>query len=246
MDPSTSGSFPSVNRDAKPTYCGSKRVVNYVWNLELLRGCEIIEGSLEIILIESKEDISGEWEKYSFPELVQITGFLLIYRVDGLVSLGHLFPNLAVIRGTILHQRYALVIYEALHMEKINLYSLTSILRGSVRIQNNFNLCYISTVDWSLITSNEVAGMDNVFKRNNDYTCPPCNTSECHRCWGSSKCQKMCPPECRGGCTSKGECCHEFCIGGCYEPHNSSACFACRNVSYKGDCVNACPRISYK
>lgn len=49
--------------------------------------------------------------------MVQITGYLLVYRVSGLRSLGQLFPNLSIIRGMTLHQNYALVIYDAIDLE---------------------------------------------------------------------------------------------------------------------------------
>jgi insulin receptor len=41
----------------------------------------------------------------------EITGFLLVYRVFGLKSIGSLFPNLIVIRGHNLLTNYALIIY---------------------------------------------------------------------------------------------------------------------------------------
>lgn len=60
----------------------------------------------------SKESI----EEWSFPDLVEITDFLLVYHVEGLTSLAQLFPNLAVIRGMKLLERYSLVIYKT-HIE---------------------------------------------------------------------------------------------------------------------------------
>ena len=42
-----------------------------------LRNCTVVEGSLNIALF--KEDIS----KVSFPKLVEVTGYIIIYRVQG-------------------------------------------------------------------------------------------------------------------------------------------------------------------
>lgn len=69
---------------------------------------------MQILLIDrDTKDFMG-WE---FPELVEVTGFVLLYRVNGLLTLSKLFPNLAVIRGDKLFNDNALVIYEMLNME---------------------------------------------------------------------------------------------------------------------------------
>ncbi|KAK9511750.1 hypothetical protein O3M35_000353 [Rhynocoris fuscipes] len=72
----------------------------------------------------------------TFPELREITSFLLVNRVAGLRSLGRLFPNLSIIRGENLFLNYALVIAHMPNLMEINLSSVT-ILRGSVAIAWN-------------------------------------------------------------------------------------------------------------
>lgn len=228
--------------------CGSRRIVNTVSQLRKLRGCSVIEGNLQIVLIESDRDISAEWEKYSFPELVQITGFLLVFRVHGLRSLGQLFPNLAVIRGMALQNDYALVIYYAMQLETVGLHSLTSIMRGSVRIQENYNLCNADTIDWSAITEREIT--ENVFKNNNEIICNRCNSAKkCPRdnCWSGSRCQRFCSPECGNrSCVTYDQCCHQLCVGGCTKPDDAGACVACRNVSFLNMCLGKCGSRYYK
>lgn len=71
--------------------------------------------------------------------------------MNGLRSVGHLFPNLTVIRGHTLFINYALVAFEMMHLQEIGLHSLTNILRGSVRFEKNPTLCYVDTVDWDII-----------------------------------------------------------------------------------------------
>lgn len=61
-------------------------------------------------------DEADNWD-LEFPLLTEITGFLLVYRINGLRSLGQLFPNLKVIRGNILIPNSALVIFENLHLQ---------------------------------------------------------------------------------------------------------------------------------
>lgn len=97
----------------------------------------------------TKED----FEKISFPKLTEITDFLLVFQVDGLFSLGRLFPNLTVIRGQKLFtDRYALYASDATHMEEIDLHNLALIERGQVMFENNPQLCYATSIDWNYLT----------------------------------------------------------------------------------------------
>lgn len=72
-------------------------------------------------------------------------------RVEGLRSIGRLFPNLTVIRGHSLFINYALVAFEMMSLQEIGLHSLTTIIRGSVRFEKNPALCYVKTIEWELI-----------------------------------------------------------------------------------------------
>ncbi|XP_069938897.1 insulin-like growth factor 1 receptor isoform X2 [Cherax quadricarinatus] len=236
-----------VLRSSQQEVCGSKRIINSVYELETLRNCSVIEGNLLIILIEDAKE-NEEWKRWSFPKLTQITGFLLVYRVSGLRSLGQLFPNLAVIRGMTLHQNYALVIYDAMDLESVDLYSLTDILRGGVRIQNNFNLCYVQTVNWSIIVKDD---SENIIKNNNERLCSPCQPN-CPRqgkqayCWSATHCQQVCEAKCTKGCTPNGECCHNECAGGCKLPKDSSSCYACHHFNSRGMCIETCFSDDYE
>lgn len=58
-----------------------------------------------------------DYDGLEFPLLTEITGFLLLYRVNGLKSLLQLFPNLRIIRGNDLINDYSLIIYEMMHMQ---------------------------------------------------------------------------------------------------------------------------------
>lgn len=80
-----------------------------------------------------------------------ILKFSRLFRVNGLRSIGQLFPNLAVIRGHSLFINYALVAFEVMQLQEIGLHSLTDILRGSVRFEKNPSLCYADTIDWNII-----------------------------------------------------------------------------------------------
>lgn len=88
---------------------------------------------------------------YSFPELVEITGYLMLYRIRGVKSLYDFAPNLAVIRGRDLFKDYSFVLYEIFDLEEVGLRNLQTIERGNVRIEKNDVLCFADQVDWSII-----------------------------------------------------------------------------------------------
>lgn len=95
--------------------CQSRDIRNTVDMFVELEGCQVIEGVLQIVLIDQGQP--WEYDNLTFPELREVTGFVLLYRVSGLRSLGKLFPNLAVIRGNDLFFDYSLVVFEMLHLQ---------------------------------------------------------------------------------------------------------------------------------
>jgi len=100
-----------------------------------LRGCVVVEGSVQIVLLEKDGEV--DYANLSFPDLKEITQYLLVYRAQGMVSVGKLFPNLTIIRGTRLLGNAALAIYENAILREIGLRSLTHIMAGSVLIHKN-------------------------------------------------------------------------------------------------------------
>lgn len=230
--------------------------------LAALKDCRVIEGFLQIILIDKYEP--GSYDNHTYPLLTEITGFLLVFRVNGLTSLGRLFPNLAVIRGNELFLDYALVIYEVFHLEEIGLNSLLYIGRGAVRFEKNPLLCFTESVDWTRIENGTLHDV-NKFKYNRkENECPVCpggnstDTRACpmlqtgtrkkHLCWNVNNCQNICPPQCKYNCDALGNCCDESCLGGC-SVGNKRNCTVCSKLSL-GDrpdrkCVDSCPMDYY-
>lgn len=98
--------------------CQSIDIRNTVGYFAMMRGCRVIEGFLQIVLLENAPD--KEFEDLQFPELREITGYLLLYRVHGLKSIGRLFPNLEVIRGNILLADYAFMVYEMQNLQEVS------------------------------------------------------------------------------------------------------------------------------
>lgn len=221
--------------------CGSVDARNNVTELQRkLRGCRVIEGFLHVVLMDNTN--TSSFQNVSFPELREITSYLLVHRVKGLQSLGALFPNLAVIRGQVLwvdhgYIRYSLMVYQLEDLKEVALASLTNVLRGAVRIGKVPQLCYVHTVDWEAIVASKEIYIDAPDCGRDREPCPEtgCNSS---RCWGPHQCQgdgvaRWCDA---GGCRR----CHRQCLGGCDGP-GPDRCFACRGVLHDGHCVPACP-----
>ncbi|KAE8618313.1 hypothetical protein XENTR_v10009352 [Xenopus tropicalis] len=246
---------PSAGRVCGP----NMDIRNDVRELKQLEDCVVIEGYLQILLISNAK--AEDFRNLRFPKLTVITDYLLLFRVSGLVSLSNLFPNLTVIRGRVLFYNYALVIFEMTDLKEIGLYNLRNITRGAVRIEKNSELCYVSTVDWSLILdavyNNYIVG--NKPPKECVDLCPGArekmqicekssiNNEFADRCWSDEHCQKACPGVCgKRACTDNKECCHPECLGSCMAPDNDTACVACHHYFYEGRCVPTCPPNTYK
>lgn len=231
-----------------------------------LKGCRVVEGFVQILLFDNFNDSS--FANVSFPELTEITDYLLLYRVNGLRSLGHIFPNLAVIRGQSLFFTYALVIFEMSSLQEIALYSLTDITQGLVRIDKNPSLCFANSIEWNLITHEKGENfIRNIRPENECPLCPgddtnvhrdekiteerlmPCPNStralgsddserNRHFCWNRHHCQKICKPGCKS-CNDNGDCCDEKCLGGC-SINATDDCTVCRNFTIGGDKSRQC------
>jgi len=56
----------------------------------------------------------------------------------------------------------------------------------------------------------------------------------------------VCPDNCgNSSCMSDGQCCHEYCLGGCTGP-GPEDCLVCRDVVFEYRCVKQCPPQTYK
>uniref|UniRef100_A0A8C2GSV8 Tyrosine-protein kinase receptor n=1 Tax=Cyprinus carpio TaxID=7962 RepID=A0A8C2GSV8_CYPCA len=247
-------------------FCGPHiDIRNDISEFKKLENCTVVEGYLQILLIGDKNNNLNQehFRTLSFPKLTMVTDYLLLFRVSGLDSLSMLFPNLNVIQGRNLFYNYALVIFEMTSLKDIGLYNLRNITRGAIRIEKNPELCYLDSVDWSLIMDAEFNNYINGNKPSKECgdVCPgimddrtQCirtsfNDNYSHRCWTSNHCQNVCPKKCeKRACTNKAhpKCCHPQCLGSCTEPDNDKACAACQHYFHEDRCVEACPPGTYK
>ncbi|XP_059081241.1 insulin-like growth factor 1 receptor [Tigriopus californicus] len=95
-------------------------------NFKDLRGCTVIEGSL--VIMSGFETMNLGPDDYlrknlSFPELREITDYLLVFKAGRVLSFSTLFPNLAVIRGNKLLGNWALIIFQNENLAEIGLLS---------------------------------------------------------------------------------------------------------------------------
>ncbi|XP_071393773.1 insulin-like growth factor 1 receptor, partial [Centroberyx affinis] len=185
--------------------CGpSIDIRNEISEFKRLENCTVVEGYLQILLISDKTNNLNQelFRSLSFPKLTVITDYLLLFRVSGLDSLSTLFPNLSVIRGRNLFYNYALVIFEMTSLKDIGLYNLRNITRGTIRIEKNPELCYLDSVDWSLIMDADYNKNENTQYKECGDVCPGimednplCQRTMFkgnydYRCWTSNHCQK--------------------------------------------------------
>ncbi|XP_018497647.2 insulin receptor [Galendromus occidentalis] len=242
-----------THSDLLSTVCSTLRAKTQLDRLEHLRNCSVIEGSLALAVMqyrnESRPD-DPDVLNMSFPELREITGFLLVFR-SHFTNLTKLFPNLAVIRGLELFDQYALIIYENPLMTTLGLSNLTTIQRGGVRIEKNQRLCHVHSIKWDRIVQSR---SKILLEHNQDETlCPGCDKScpldpvaNRHLCWSYKDCQKTC-----GSLPANKTCmkdmtpCSNLCIGGCSSPDSSHSCYVCRDFLFKKNCVDICPPDHY-
>lgn len=232
--------------------CPSLDIRNNITNFNKLENCTVIEGYLHILLIHRVE--ASQFANLSFPKLREITGYFLLFRVSALTSLKTLFPNLSVIRGSILFHNFAFVVFEMLDLERIDLPSLTDIVRGAVRIEKNPKLCYLNTVDWGQIASSVSKDEHFIDSNGKNFECPdkcsencPKDSDNVQHCWNNVDCQKKCDASVCGNrtCSPNGGCCHEGCLGGCWGGTQID-CFVCRKLRFNGTCMDNCPPKTYQ
>ncbi|XP_075977087.1 insulin-like growth factor 1 receptor [Anticarsia gemmatalis] len=195
-----------------------------------MKDCVVIVGSLEITFEQAKPE---DFNNTQFNNLREITDYLVIYRVQGLESVGQLFPNLTRIRGNKLLYNFALIVYDNQDLNEIGLYNLLKIDRGGVILWALPEACFVETIDWSAIAPKArhvFSPPDNVIQCN-----IPCSCSDItsrNRCWNKRKCQLYIEgPD--------AEVCHEQCMG-CRKT-NKTKCFICRHYTHQYNCVSECP-----
>lgn len=154
--------------------CDSIQIGPMDWSgFSKLSQCDVIVGSLTIAKVIVPNDTQ------TLSPLKEITGYLLVYRTEGIKSLSEIMPNLTIIRGNeLLFDEYSFVVYENGDLKNLGLYSLKAIPNGSLRVEKNGVLCYVDTVNWATILSFPTKQKVHFKNNMNPYTCPICKTHD--------------------------------------------------------------------
>eukprot|EP00117_Sycon_ciliatum_P045767 scpid18719/ scgid0813/ Receptor tyrosine-protein kinase erbB-3; Glial growth factor receptor; Proto-oncogene-like protein c-ErbB-3 len=245
------------------------QVVDFETNatLERFRDCTHIKGYLKFSAVS--------WFTIKEPEQLQV--FKDVKTIDQYIFMSpggegsvnyttlDFLDKLEAIRGTALYASSFAVYLSKTPLLSLNLRSLTHI-GGSVVIQSNSDICYVSTINSTFLLKSEVKKSWIVRWNKNVTVCeieghlcdPVCDPVA--GCWGSgptqcirclhkkvgNKCidQASCPSLTYDG--ADGEClsCHEECAQGCTGP-GSEECSACKNYKDGPYCVGGCPGAKF-
>ncbi|XP_048488824.1 epidermal growth factor receptor isoform X5 [Plutella xylostella] len=225
----------------------SNRDIHYRNLRNRFTNCTYVDGNLELTWLQN-DTMDLSFLKY----IREVTGYVLISHVK---VRRIILPQLQIIRGRTLfklnvrEEEFALMVTMSSAFT-LELPALRDVLRGSVGMYNNYNLCHVKTINWDEI----ITGINATYVYVYNYTVPERECPRCHAsceagCWGEGpdNCQKFsktnCSPQCaQGRCFGPNprDCCNTFCAGGCTGPLPSQ-CLACRNFFDEGTCSQECP-----
>ena len=178
-----------------------------------------------------------------FPNLVEITDYLLVFQAQQLPSLDILFPKLAIIRGDKLFKNYALIIFLSNSLHQINLKSLVSLQRGGVLLSRLYHTCYVNTIDWAYLLKDPESPTPTMTLVKNDCFSQTCKPScQQHNCWSEHSCQLKCAHKCAASCNLDNPvvCCQNPLCLHCYNDTSCASCLGLRDL-HTGECVQHCP-----
>ncbi|CAG9788294.1 unnamed protein product [Diatraea saccharalis] len=222
LSPEHSG---TINGVCRSIFC------NKIEKLPQLSDCVVILGNLHILLMEQAH--KDDFRNMSFPKLKEVSGYVVFYRVNGLESLGQLFPNLSIIRGKEVVYDYALIIFDMPDLKEVGLYSLMRIYRGGVIVWTVPQICYVHTINWKVIAPQArhvLASSEGAMHCNSVCSCT--TDVATNHCWNIKKCQRYL----EGPDKEK---CNDVCLG-CRNV-NPNLCTNCRYRTYRDKCLTKCP-----
>ena len=154
--------------------------------------CTHVKGNLELTWLYHEENLDLSFLQH----IREVTGYVLISHVN---VKRIVLPSLQIIRGGTLFklnvrdEEYALMVGLS-KMETLEFPALRVILEGAVGFFNNYNLCYIRTINWDEILAGSKAKIIYVY----NFTQPERECRPCHKlcedgCWGEGyhNCQKF-------------------------------------------------------
>jgi hypothetical protein len=237
--------FPDIIALFQDCYrvCQSVTFTGAITDHNQIQSCDIIIGHVRIL--NARFQFENDTDTL-FTNLVEVTDYILIFQASNIKTLEQLFPKLSVIRGDRLFKNYALTVFLCTSIVTINLKNLVSIQHGSVFLSRLYDACFVNTVDFDRILTDENAVKPLIYMTNSDCyleKCPnKCLIDGSNKCWSQFDCQIRCPIECQFNCNinERDKCCTNpdcyFCTG-----HNDE-CISCLNFRdlTTGRCVQKC------
>ncbi|XP_068140389.1 insulin receptor-related protein [Drosophila tropicalis] len=222
--------------------CTSIDIRNECNKMKLLDNCTVVTGFVMIALMPSHPN-QCNYTDFTFPDLIEITEYMILHDVRGMVNIGRMFPHLTVIRGRRLFLNYALGVTSMPDLQLLEFPSLVAIQRGHVYIGNCPKLCQLERVNWNRLTLS--TGQNHIIIGDNNCTqrsiCKGCDSGYC---WSNFYCQRF-ENDNVAHIKSNANNCHEECLGGCHQNETASKCQACRGISDGDVCVSKCPEGKY-
>lgn len=211
--------------------------------LSRIRNCSVVLGHVRILNARFYDD----WTNISalFPNLIEITDYLLIFQAQNVNSLDQLFPKLTLIRGDKLFKSYALIVFLTNSLVQLNLKRLVEIRNGSILLSRLYHSCYVHTIDWDYILKNRKPhGLQqstiNLINNNcfGQVCAPSCDGSNC---WSEKNCQLKCPNKCDRNCNldNPSRCCSNQTCNYCTDSSDCLICSSLRDLT-TGQCVDHC------
>ncbi|XP_072296981.1 epidermal growth factor receptor [Eucyclogobius newberryi] len=185
-------------------------------NIESFKNCTKINGNIIFIHTSIHGDRYTKTPKLDpaqldvFKTVKEITGYLWIQTWPKSINSLSSFENLSIIRGRTKASGRLSLAIAQLDIEYLGLRSLKEISDGDVAIMTNQNLCYTNENHWS-----------RLFKSKSQTVTMDKNSDEAKCALKNNTCDRKCTAD------------------GCWGP-GPDMCFACRDFSRDGSCVDNC------
>ncbi|KAG7242607.1 hypothetical protein INR49_020320 [Caranx melampygus] len=213
----------SCLRPATAEICGpSIDIGNDISEFRRLENCTVVEGYLQILLIDWSLIMDAEFNNY-------IAGNKQSKECSDVCP--GIMENNPQCRKTMFNNNYNYRCWNSNHCQKVNMGDIFSRDNGQVAM---------SGVCWEAPEMNGTVPASSGVLR---YTMYPSTPPPLTTLYWSLKCPEKCG---RRACTADGECCHPQCLGSCTVPGSDTACAACVHYYHQGRCVADCPPGTYK
>lgn len=181
--------------------------------LSNVRNCTLILGHFRILNAKFIDFTNSSTSAPLFPNLTEITDYLLIFQAQYISDLSQLLPRLSIIRGNrLFRSSFSLIVFLVQSLTHLNLNRLVQIQKGFVLLSRLYHTCYVTTVDWSQIVGRQQENNETIIMNLINTNCfgQVCLRGATH-CWNEKTPQIECNRECSNGCNldAPNQCCND-------------------------------------